>query len=562
MKVLIRHHFFSGHASPPAKELRGRVRGTAAGLALVMGVVMTQAGATDAAAEPRWFDPVGPVRIDGSVAVDTMRRLQDVRVRVAQVENASRGDEMAQTPVAEPSQQGGKGEGTSPTRKSSSVKGRFPGADVTVEPKDMTGRPGGMPLDVPRELDVGRDDREQAILQRQQVLNRFNPALGLVIEAVGGYTQRRQRRVGGDGADANGMVGTRFPPNWHANLRTLELFASAEVDPFARAYVVVGGHAESVDDRTGSAEFGKAVFHIEEAVIQTTSLPYNLSIRGGRFFGEFGYLARRHSHDLPQIDRPPSLAQLFSEAQVDGVEIAWLAPLPFYLQLSAAYGSRFGEVVEDPLSAFRQHPIQGNTVLGKVTLYHDLNDDNNVEVGLSAAYAPQSRALEGSGVLEGDSIDRHILALDYHYRWYPLGRGLRQSFSLHGEVFHDVGQGRRDVFGNTVRQQAWGGYLYGEYRFSKRWRTGFRFDYHQELTEPALVTNPLTGLTGSTVNQTGNRTDVRTYSPYVTFYPSEFQRFLLQYNRSDHGNASDNHQVLFQWEVVIGSHQHGFTERD
>ncbi len=445
--------------------------------------------------------------------------------------------------------------------RSQSVEGAFPGAKIPSRPKDILPRSGAEPLDVPRGLEETVDPQKAAVLQQRSLMSRFNPAFGVVINTVGGYNQRTLRYNQGNGPDAGQPVGTRWPSGFHANLQDLEMFAAADVDTFARAYAVVTGHAEGVDQR-GEENFGKAVLHVEEAAIQTTSLPYNLSIRAGRFFADFGYLPRRHSHDLPFVDRPPTLAQMFSEAQADGVEVTWLAPTPIYLKFNAAYASRFGEVVEDPLSFFRQQVIQGNTFLGKVTTYYDLTDDHNVELGLSVAHAPQSRAVAGTGVVEGDAIERSIYDLDFHYRWYPLGRGLRQSLSIHGEILYDTGQGRRDVFGNTVRQGAWGGYVYAEYRLSKQWRPGFRFDYHQEPTEPALVANPLTGAFGSTVNLNGNRTDVRTYSPYITWYLSEFNRLLLQYNRTERGNASDSHAVLLSWNVVLGSHVHGFTERD
>ena len=97
------------------------------------------------------------------------------------------------------------------------------------------------------------------------------------------------------------------------------------------------GHAEAINE-SGSEEFGKASFEIEEAAIQTTSLPFNLSVRGGRFFADWGYLGRRHAHDLPQIDVPPSLQQLFLNNRTDGLEVNWLVPVPFYFNLSAGMG--------------------------------------------------------------------------------------------------------------------------------------------------------------------------------------------------------------------------------
>jgi hypothetical protein len=44
--------------------------------------------------------------------------------------------------------------------------------------------------------------------------------------------------------------------------------------------------------------------------------------------------------------------------------------------------------------------------------------------------------------------------------------------------------------------------------------------------------------------------------------PSEFQRLRLQYNRSDRGNARSADEFFLQWTVALGSHKHGFSERD
>lgn len=509
--------------------------------------------------------------LDGNrEAIEGVRLAQDVRVRMAQAQSMRPPIVIAQSKGQASGSGATAGVAGPPdaTDRGSVLDNRFPGSRSKAEPSDLLPRVGGMPLNVPESLDVGETPRDVAILRRQQILNRFNPAIGFVVESIAGYTQRRMRFVeGGDGDDAGGEVGTKVPAGFSSALRTIELFAAADIDPFARAYVIASGHAEGINAK-GTEEFGKAFFEIEEAAIQTTSLPFNLSIRGGRFFADWGYLGRRHAHDLPQIDIPPSLALFMGNGnRTDGIELSWLAPTDTYLAFTAGWGFNFGLLGEGPLSNLRSQVINGETFFGSVRTYHDLNDDNNVELGFSVVYTPQSRVPEAGelallAVDETDPIDRHTFNLDFHYRWYPLGRGLRQSFSFHGEIMYDFGQGRRDVFGNTVSQGAWGGYGYAEYRINKRWRPGFRFDYHQLPSEPALVTNPISGNVGSTLNASGNRTDAMTFSPYITFYPSEFQRFILQYNHTKYGNTLDpQNQVLLQWEVVIGSHQHGFTER-
>jgi hypothetical protein len=528
---------------------------------------MTLAQSHGVSAEPAKFEAMGT--IDSSF-IETMKHMQDFRIKLAQAQQQQEDTQSSPKPEADSREEKPLSEVESKTGRSTDVEMRFPGAKTEAEPKDMLERTGGMPMEVPEELDEGRDSRERAILRRQQLLNRFNPALGFVFEPVFSYKQRVQTFNSGTGANARGngddTVGNNLPAGFSAVLRTIELFAAADVDPFARAYVIATGHGEAID-RKGTEEFLNATFEIEEAAIQTTSLPYNLSVRGGRFFADWGYLGRRHAHDLPQIDPPPSFSILYDRNRTDGLELSWLSPLEQYLQLTAGWGFNFGQLGEDALSQRRQQVLQGNLFFGSVRTYRDINDDNNVELGFSWLYAPDARVPQAETIAllavdENTPIDRNTFDIDFHYRWYPLGRGLRQSLSVHGEIFYDFGNGRRDIFGSTVSQGSWGGYSYAEYRISKRWRPGFRFDYYQLPSEPALVLNPNTGLEGTTINASGSRTDVRTWTPYLTFYPSEFQRFIFEYEYSSHGNATSASMIFFQWEVVIGSHQHGFTERD
>ncbi len=177
--------------------------------------------------------------------------------------------------------------------------------------------------------------------------------MGFVIEPVFSYKQRLQTFNSGTGANARGKgddtVGNKLPAGFSAVLRTIELFAAADVDPFARAYVIATGHGEAVGSK-GSEEFLKASFEIEEAAAQTTSLPYNLSVRGGRFFADWGYLGRRHGHDLPQIDPPPSFSILYDRNRMDGLELSWLSPTEQYFQLTAGWGFNFGQLGEDALA--------------------------------------------------------------------------------------------------------------------------------------------------------------------------------------------------------------------
>src|SRR5438093_5659148 len=300
--------------------------------------------------------------------------------------------------------------------------------------------------------------------------SQFNPAISLGIDTIGSYKSNAQGFNPGNGPQAGARINNTRPAGADFNLRSAELFISADVDPFTRAYATINASADAANN-------DEATLAVEEAAIVTTRLPYNLTVRGGRFLADFGVLPHRHDHDLPFVDRPPSIAAFVGgEAQTNGVEVSWLAPTPFFLRASGTVGNKFGSDFRDGVSNVNSRPIKGLTYMGRLQTYFDINDDNNVELGGSIAEAPSAEDVTNTGRFE-----RRLVGMDFKYRWYPLRYGVRQSLTVAGELLHDVGDGdpvnggpRRDVFGNPVRQGAWGGYVYAEYRLSKQWRPGIR----------------------------------------------------------------------------------------
>src|SRR5712691_4217413 len=274
--------------------------------------------------------------------------------------------------------------------------------------------------------------------------SQFNPAISLGIDTIGSYKSNAQGFNPGNGPQAGARINNSRPAGADFNLRSAELFISADVDPFARAYATINASADPTNN-------DEATLSVEEAAIVTTRLPYNLTVRGGRFFADFGVLPHRHDHDLPFVDRPPSLAAFVGgEAQTNGVEVSWLAPTPFFLRASGTVGNKLGADFHDGVSNLNSRPIRGLTYMGRLQTYFDINDDNNVELGGSIAEAPNAEDFGNTGRFE-----RRLVGLDFKYRWYPLGSGVRQSLTVAGELLHDVGDAdpvnggpRRDVFGN------------------------------------------------------------------------------------------------------------------
>ena len=93
------------------------------------------------------------------------------------------------------------------------------------------------------------------------------------------------------------------------------------------------------------------------------------------------------------------------------------------------------------------------------------------------------------------------------------------------------------IFG---RENAFGMYSYLEARLSRIVYPGFLFEYVEDLDKLARAT--------------------KGYSPYLTLWASEFQRFRLQYTHLDQSPRDDD-KFFLQWTVILGSHVHSFRDR-
>ena len=355
--------------------------------------------------------------------------------------------------------------------------------------------------------------------------SQFNPAIGLILDNVFSYSEKDR----GD-----------------FEFRAAELGLSASVDPFARGYAIITGSPDGFD--------------VEEAAIVTTSLPYNLTLKGGRFFADFGRLSKFHDHDLPFVNRPIALDRFIGgESQADGVELSYLVPLPQYLTLTAGAYNKLG-AENDRVSNTAPRDFSQFTYLGRAATFLNLNDANSIDLGTSYAYTPEVKVDNGAS--------RHLAGIDLTYRYIPLSQASYRGLIWGSEFLYN--QEDRPVGGFPAaepalslarglglppaapavadppaslvfkRRDAASFYSYLEARLSRRFHPGFLFDWVQDVDH----------VTG----------DTKGYSPYLTIWASEFQRFRLQYTRLDAPEGHDN-QFFLQWTVILGSHVHGFRDR-
>ena len=359
------------------------------------------------------------------------------------------------------------------------------------------------------ELESGAAAPEQASSgPRIPPVNINNPAISLVVDTA-------------LKTDTHGS-------GWDFALQSGELFISAPIDPFLRGYASLAG----------SSEEG---FDIEEAAVITTSLPWNLTVKGGRFFADVGRFPHWHGEQLPFVDRPPSIARLIpGESRAEGGELSWLAPTEHYFRVTAGIYNSIGETDELPptVGSEGSRGFDQLTWLVHPSTYFDLTDTLNLELGGTFA----TIADRGARYLYGfDATLRHQPGTSEFYQGFVLG----SEWYWNNEEFQDVVEIGTDPDGNPIfgneRFRRNGGYGYLETFLSRSYSLGARFDYAEEPFGP--VDRQLT------------------YSTFATWYPSEFHRLRFQFDQIDQRHARNDQRFTLQWTAFLGSHAHGFATR-
>ena len=374
--------------------------------------------------------------------------------------------------------------------------------------------------------------------QKKSLPGEFNPAIGLVGDTVFSYRSK--------GSD---QTGTDRPGGFDVWQRSVELNVAASVDPFAKAYAVINA---SADAATGEATMG-----IEEAALQTTSLPGNLELKAGRFFGEFGRLGYIHDHELPFVNRPPVLDQYIGgESQSDGLQLNWLPPIPHYVSVTAGVGDHFGGDSPNPDHPGTFRAFDGLNFWGRLSTYFDLTPDWQFETGVSGLINPKTEdrggaLLQPNGISTLTEKERRLAGFDMKLSYVPLQNNQFQSFTWGTEVLYSDNRYLSDPDGLPASGDEFnenvgsvGLYSYVTYKWHRQWSAGFLFDCLQ--------------------NAQNHDDQTFAYSPYITWAISHWNQLRLQYTHTDHNAISGlrpDDAVYLQWSWIIGAHSHGWQQR-
>jgi len=383
-----------------------------------------------------------------------------------------------------------------------------------------------------------KDKVDRVIEAQKKVLpSEFNPSIGFVSETIFSYVSKGSEETGGD-----------RPGGFDAFQRSMELNIAGSVDPFAKGYAVINGSAD--------AATGESSLEVEEAAIQTTSLPWNLEVKAGRFFGEFGRLSDIHDHELPMVNRPLVLDQYIGgESRTDGVQLNWLAPVEHYISVTLGAGVQFGgDNPPNDVGDFRHG--SGVNYWGRVSTYFDVTPDISVEPGVSGLWNPKTDAqwdpaVQPLPMVGGNTYterERRLAGADVLVSWKPLRNNQFLSVTWGTELLYsDNRYDVTDSLGAPLPSQTVGSqglYSYLIYKWHRQWSGGVQFDWMEDITD--------------------NHVKTAAYSALVTWAQSHWNQLRLQYTYTDPNSASGldpDHAVYLQWAWIIGSHAHGWQQR-
>lgn len=298
--------------------------------------------------------------------------------------------------------------------------------------------------------------------------------------------------------------GNPFQPGPALEFHEAELGVQAIIDPYSRADFFIS--------------FGEEGVELEEGYITFTGLPRSFVARVGKMRSSFGVVNTKHNDALPWIDRPlvtDSLVGGEDGINDAGFSINRIFPGPKGMVLEAT-----GQVFRgDSADVFTSHQRSDLSFVGHVHGYKDLTESTNLDVGFSYA--------RGHNDL-GTNFLTQLVGSDVTLRWKPLRRAIYHNFLWRSEF---VWSERQQL---PTAQRAFGFYSAADYRLSRRWTVGGRYDRSDRA-------------------RNANLTDSG-FSAVVTYWPSEFSQVRTQYRFGRFAEGKNTSELKVQFLFSLGAH--------
>ena len=283
---------------------------------------------------------------------------------------------------------------------------------------------------------------------------------------------------------------------------------------------------------------------VEEAFIQTTALPYGLTLKAGRYFSGIGYLNEQHAHTWDFVDNPLAYqAFLGNQFGDDGVQLRWLAPTDLFLELGTEYGR--GRIADT--TGRDKNGGSAGSIFAHVG--GDIGVNSSWRAGLSyltvSTENRQSNDLDAAGAYIANRFTgtSQVWIADAVWKWAPNGNANNTSFKLQGEYLHRNEDGSLNTDNYAASQDGW--YLQGVYKFLPNWRAGLRYDQLNSGSVDYGV---------NSANLTNTAYDPKRVSAILDYNPSEFSRIRLQLSQDKSRQEATDNQVFIQYQMSLGAH--------
>jgi hypothetical protein len=323
-----------------------------------------------------------------------------------------------------------------------------------------------------------------------------------------------------------------------------ELALDGAVDPYFKAFANI---VYKLDTE------GETGVELEEMYALSSSLPANLQLKAGQFLTEFGRHNPQHPHSWAFGDQPLVINRLFGPDGLrgQGARLFWLLPTSWYLLggvtvMNSAGPTTFSfrnpesfEIHDGAVVDRGVHGLGDLLYVPRIETSVDLTSTQTLVVGASAAFGPNNAGID---------TRTQIYGYDLYWKWkseradkgFPFVSFQTEGMTRRYEVGQRLAIDETPIVTLPAETLRDGGF------------------YAQLLwgVKPLIVL----GLRGEYVN--GNdavffsdfREQRTRISPNLTWYPTEFSKFRVQYNY-DHRQGIGNDSSLFlQLEFLLGAH--------
>jgi len=291
------------------------------------------------------------------------------------------------------------------------------------------------------------------------------------------------------------------------NLNYAEVAMHSVVDPYFEAFANFHLHPYE--------------FEIDEAYIQTTSLPYSLKIKAGKFKSSFGRINKKHQHSWHFDSQPIIYKSLFGPDGISdaGIQFQWIAPIDNYLMLGL-------EAMQGTNERSFGDTDKNNLYLGYIKSSLDVGDNLSILGGVSLAH--------GKNTTENST------------NVYGVDLTLREELGSYSALIwqSEFLQRDRDLGTKTDKQAG----VYSEiiYQYNNNYSTGFRYD---------RITKNDTDLSTYGNIDTDN---LDRYTVMLEYKPFPMSRLRLSYSYDKtkviSGERKNTNQIMLSLNIATGAH--------